>query len=91
MFAQEIPLDGWTVHTNAKEFKPDSWRPGDPILYTGHGSAVFLAPQRNQGEWKSISPMTYPESGTQKLFDTASAANDYALKQLTNRIEALRR
>jgi hypothetical protein len=90
MFAQQVSLDGWTIQTNAEEFRPDSWRVGDPVLYTGHGSAVFAAPQRDRGQWKSISRLIYPEGGAQKLFDTANAANRAALDDLITRINLLR-
>jgi hypothetical protein len=90
MISQQVPLDGWTIETHSEEFKPENWKDGDKIYYTGHGKAEFLAPQRNQGQWRSIEAMTYPEGRGQRLFETATKANEIAFDDLKARIDALR-
>jgi hypothetical protein len=90
MLAYETNIDGWTVRTAIEENRPNDWAHGDQVLYSARGTAEFLSPQRNRGQWKSIKRLCYPEGKTQKLFETASAAHDDALKFLTAEIDCQR-
>jgi len=90
VLAQELQLEGWTIYTSAEEFKPEGWKVGDQIFYSGRGSAVFAAPERNQVKWKSVGRLSYPEGGSQQLFETMRAANQAALDDLKARIDLLR-
>ena len=85
MIGYEQNIDGWTVYTTVEEVKA-----GGKTFYAGRGTAEFRAPQRNQGQWKSVDKLTYPNGSGQELCETQSHAHEKALESLKEQIDAQR-